>query len=244
MLLPTFRCVLLPRNHFAKQTMLKKSHEQFAVKSPPIPFAVAVRRRSKLGCRVKLTAAAKTGRGFGVSFNEGDRVIFRLYFDTAYRKLHLCKDDDREIVDSLNCTYDFGKLFKLKVNLEKTLEIKIKNGPVFSVDNVTDYLDNVNLICIHGNVVVIKAILIKFLISSDEETAHQYSQTPTQRNLPPPPLIHPSSPFSNQQPQYPMTSTANEPPPSYQQSQVSSMPVYSGVIVEDKEGHPIGMLQE
>lgn len=73
--------------------------------------------------KIKIAAAAKTGRGFGISFNEGDRVVFRLFFDTAYKKLHLCKDDDREIVDSLHCSYDFTQLFKLKINLESSLTV-------------------------------------------------------------------------------------------------------------------------
>jgi len=215
--------------------MLKKSSEQFAVKTPPIPFAVAVQKRSKIGCKIKLTAAAKTGRGFGISFNEADRVVFRLFFDTAYKKLHLCKDDDREIVDSLHCSYDFAQLFKMKVNLETSLTIKLKNGPSFSIDNVTKHMDSVNLICIHGNIVVIKAILQKFVISSDEETAQQYAQTSSYQNLPSTPIVHPGQ-FDQRLLPAAGSQIHFEPPPSYQQ--VASMRfVYSGVIVEDKDGH-------
>jgi hypothetical protein len=105
----------------------------------------------------------------------------------------------------------------------------LNNGPTFSINNITEHLDKVNLVCIHGNLVVLKAVLQKFIISSDEETARQYAQA--QQTLPPTPTIQ--QPNRNQF--SPETSTSFSPPPSYQE--VSAIPVYSGVIIEDKDGH-------
>jgi hypothetical protein len=50
-------------------------------------------------------------------------VVFRLYFDMAFKKLHLCRNDDRDVVDSLHCAYDFSQLFKMKVVLEPVLQV-------------------------------------------------------------------------------------------------------------------------
>lgn len=184
----------------------------------------------------------------GISFNESNRVVFRLFFDTTYKKLHFCANDDSEILQSLDSTYDFTQLFRLRLNFNNPLLvrflieivslknsisqlnlyflylksfqiIKIKNGPSFSIENITCSLENVNLICLHGNLAVIKTVLLKFIISSDEETAQQYAQNPI--SLPLPSITQQPSPL--------------DPPPTY--NQVASMPVYSGVIVEDKTGH-------
>jgi hypothetical protein len=87
-----------------------------------------VKKGAKNGCKIKLTAAAKNGRGFGISFNEGERVVFRLYFDMAFKKLHLCRNDDRDVVDSLHCAYDFSQLFKMKVVLEPVLQVIFRRG--------------------------------------------------------------------------------------------------------------------
>ncbi|KAI6216164.1 hypothetical protein M3Y99_01837400 [Aphelenchoides fujianensis] len=136
--------------------MLSKSNEKFVVKTPPIPFAVAVQRHNKTGCKIKLTGAAKPGRGFGISFNRDDH------------RLHLCRDNDESLVDSQSCGFNFAQLFKLKVLFEPVLQIKIKNGPSFSVNGITPLLTNVNMICVHGNLVVVKALLQKFVICSDD----------------------------------------------------------------------------
>lgn len=174
---------------------------------------MAVLKSSKKGCKVlnslrelhfyifqiKLAGAVKAGRGFGISFNEGGHVWFRMFFDTTFKKLHLCKNDDAEIIGSQDCSFDFTSLFKLKISIGTTLEvrdllneielnlwrlqIKIKDGPNYSVNNITEFLDPVDLVSVHGDLVVIKATFTKFTISSNEETIQSFSQ---QR---PPPLI-------------------------------------------------------
>ncbi|KAI6206647.1 hypothetical protein M3Y94_00936400 [Aphelenchoides besseyi] len=188
--------------------MLSKLNDKFVVKTPPIPFAVAVQRRDKLGCKIKLNGAAKSGRGFGVSFNEDDRVVFRLYFDLTYKRLHLCRNDDQELVDSLACGFDFYQLFKMKISLDQIFNIKIKNGPTFSISGITSELQNVNLICVHGNVVMVKTQLQKFVISADDGGIRSQFAPQTQLQLPAVP-----PPYNNQ------------------------LPIYSGVIIEDKDGH-------
>ncbi|KAI6227422.1 hypothetical protein M3Y99_01251800 [Aphelenchoides fujianensis] len=234
--------------------MLSKSNEKFVVKTPPIPFAVAVQRHNKAGCKIKLTGAAKPGRGFGISFNRDDYVVFRLYFDCEFKRLHLCRDNDESLVDSQDCGFNFAQLFKLKVHFEPVLQIKIKNGPSFSVNGITPLLTNVNMICVHGNLVVVKALLQKFVICSDDG-GYRTNPAPA---LPPSPHVpqpqqhaaqpplgfhHPPQSFPQQQQAVydssPMSPNNFLPhmmpavPPPYSHH----LPIYSGVIIEDKDGH-------
>jgi hypothetical protein len=103
------------------------------------------------------------------------------------------------------------------------------------VDNVTNHLTNVNLICVHGNLVVIKALLQKFIISSDEETAQQHSHQ-IATTFPHLPGIPHSTMNGHHFPlPMPVSFPSLAPPPYVQEA--NGLPSYSGVVIEDKDGH-------